>query len=236
VTSKSQLKRPTSEPTGIVQIQFDGVSASAVLVPHEVITTTRIGAKPSTSFYSTAVCLIVQEGATTDASSRAPSVAGAAAGCVLAVPTGKGALKATYSGDTNYLPSSATKKVTFTPEVPAISSVVFSNTATDPTVTITGSGFGDQPAGASVAAGCGDTGLDYQSNALTLEDTTLAWYAGIPGDCIGINLSSYTDSQVVYTFGSGYGTSAAWTLNAGDGFTVEVDGATSSGIVEYEAT
>ena len=44
-------------------------------------------------------------------------------------------------------------------------------------------------------------------------------------------MSSYTNTQVVYQFGSGY--TVYGTANSGDGFSVMVQGAAYSGTVSY---
>jgi len=126
-----------------------------------------------------------------------------------------------------------------TPE-PAISGVSFSGSASHPTVTITGTGFGNAPAGTAEPANCGwlpllpGSGSDYASNDLSLIDVTGGWHAGltIPSpDCVGLDVT-YSPTQVVLKFGSYYKTHG-WTLNAGDAFTVNVASATASATVEY---
>ena len=54
---------------------------------------------------------------------------------------------------------------------------------------------------------------------------------GDRGDCIGLVVSSYTNSQVVYQFGSGYTTYG--TANSGDAYTLTVQGVAFSGTVNY---
>lgn len=112
---------------------------------------------------------------------------------------------------------------------PTISSVTFTGSASSPTVTITGSNLGSQPAGSP--AGCSTTGDNFPGNSLTFSDTTGSWGAGTGGDCIGLVVSSYSSTQVVYQFGSGYNTYG--TANSNDSYTVTVQGATYSGTVSY---
>jgi hypothetical protein len=112
---------------------------------------------------------------------------------------------------------------------PRISSVTFGGDASDPTVTINGSNFGTEPG--SSPAGCSTSGDNFSGVSLTFNDTTGGWGAGTGGDCIGLVVSSYTNTQVVYQFGSGY--TVYGTANSGDGFSVMVQGATYSGTVTY---
>ncbi|MDP9226263.1 MAG: hypothetical protein M3P18_20980 [Actinomycetota bacterium] len=50
----------------------------------------------------------------------------------------------------------------------------------------------------------GDTSSDYGASGLWFQDVTQGWTAGQSGDCIGLIVSSYTDTQIVYTFGADY--------------------------------
>ena len=113
---------------------------------------------------------------------------------------------------------------------PKVTSVVFTGSAQSPTVTVNGLRFGTEPAG--TPAGCNDSGQDYGSG-FYLQDVTAGWTAGQDGDCVGLVVSSYTATQVVYTFGSNY--SNYGLLNAGDSYTLAVAGATFSGTVSYSS-
>ncbi len=112
---------------------------------------------------------------------------------------------------------------------PTINSVSFTGTASAPTVTISGSNLGAEPVGSP--AGCSTTGDNFPGASLTFNDTTGSWGAGTGGDCIGLVVSSYSSSQVVYQFGSGY--NVYGTANSGDAFNVTVQGATYTGTVVY---
>ncbi len=111
----------------------------------------------------------------------------------------------------------------------AISSVVFGGTVTTPTVTVSGSGFGTEAdLGAPTPAACGATGSDYGTNFFLFD----GFGAGQgPGDCIGVIISSYSDSQVTFSFGSGYHTYGA--AQVGDAFTMTVLNATFDGTVSF---
>ena len=58
------------------------------------------------------------------------------------------------------------------------------------------------------------------------------------GDCTGVIISSYTNTQIVFTFGSGYGTGAGQygVLSPGDSFTMTVLGTTYNGTVPFAET
>jgi hypothetical protein len=112
---------------------------------------------------------------------------------------------------------------------PSISSVAFTGSSSNPTVTISGSNLGSEPSGGP--PGCSTTGENFPGTSLTFNDTTGGWGAGTGGDCIGLVVSSYTNSQIVYTFGSGY--NEFGTANGGDAYNLTVQGVTFSGTVSY---
>jgi hypothetical protein len=111
----------------------------------------------------------------------------------------------------------------------SISSVTFGGSPTNPIVTVTGTGFTTAPP--TFATGCSGTGQDYKYGNLYLSDTTGAWGAGIPGDCIGLTSAKITGTKAVFGLGSFY--SGNFSLNSGDAYTVGVDGTTISGTVGY---
>ena len=125
---------------------------------------------------------------------------------------------------------------------PAITSVVIGGTEAAPVVTVNGSGFGASAAALGTAYGipayCGGgsfSGDDYGTN-FQFQDNAVPWSAGLGtgnfGDnCIGVDFTSYSDTQVVFTFGSYYYPNSAYQLLAGDPFTMNVLGATISGNV-----
>jgi hypothetical protein len=102
----------------------------------------------------------------------------------------------------------------------------------NPTVVITGSGFGSTPP--SVLASCGATGNDYPNNVLYLRDVTGGWNAGRTGNCTGLKLMTYTNTEIKFVFGSWYDSSPAfYVLAPGDIFTIGVDGAYTTGDMTY---
>ena len=115
---------------------------------------------------------------------------------------------------------------------PSITAVVVRGTEQAPSITVTGSGFGADvsalgpPSGLPLGA-CG-TGFNYGSNFI-FTDSSRSWEAGhAPGDCVGVLISSYTDTQIVFTFGSYY---PNYLLVGGDAFTMDVLGGSFSGTV-----
>jgi hypothetical protein len=127
---------------------------------------------------------------------------------------------------------------------PAIGNVTFSGGASNPQVTINGSGFGGEPT-ASNASGGGYTGDDY-GNSLYVCDTTSGPNRFCAGqndglgkgfDTVGLNVTSYSDTQVTYALGSAYSQlyfpMSIYELNQGDQFTAYVNGLTCSGSVGY---
>jgi hypothetical protein len=111
-----------------------------------------------------------------------------------------------------------------------ITSVRFTGTSANPTVTITGSNFGAEPA--STPAGCGATGSNF-GTSLWFKEVTQGWAAGQGGDCIALVVSSYTTTQIVYQFGSFYNTNGLGPANPGDHYQVSVYGSVFSGTVVY---
>jgi hypothetical protein len=147
-----------------------------------------------------------------------------------------------YSGDSNYAVSSdTTTDECFDVAGPSISNVVISGNVNSPTVSISGSGFGTIANLGSGEAACGSspTGLDY-ANHFLFADTTDGWNAGEGSptyDCIGVIIQSYSNDEVVFTFGSQYGvyrlSSGVALLSSGDQFTMTLLEASFSGTTEY---
>ncbi len=84
----------------------------------------------------------------------------------------------------------------------SITGVDFSGSLNNPTITITGSGFGSEPTGSS--PGCSASGKNYPYSEFIAADNQQSWQAGVAGDCIGFDITSYSSTQVVATFGSWY--------------------------------
>lgn len=121
---------------------------------------------------------------------------------------------------------------TFKTAKPKITSVTFTGTPAEPTVTINGSNFGTEPA-ASGPVTCfeGDNSFDY-GTALEFTDTNGVWTAGEEGDCIGLLISAYNEKQIVYKFGAA-GYSHYPQVTSGDAYKLKVYSVTHSGTVAY---
>jgi hypothetical protein len=110
---------------------------------------------------------------------------------------------------------------------------------TPPTVTVSGSGFGSRaPKGTpdTTTPLCGtiaNNGDTYGSR-LYFVDNTQNWQAGFLSktnhNCIGLVVQSWSDTQIVLTFGSYYGPTQL-VLNNGDNFAMVVKGGTFGGLV-----
>jgi hypothetical protein len=76
----------------------------------------------------------------------------------------------------------------------------------------------------------GDTSFDY-GTSLLFNDSTRGWTAGQTGDCIGLVVSSYTSTKIVYQFGADYANFGQAT--AGDAYKLTLWTATHKGTVAY---
>jgi Fibronectin type III domain len=124
-----------------------------------------------------------------------------------------------------------------TPGSVTIASVAFGGTRATPTITVSGSGFGSADAVlgtanvASQTQSCAPaTGDDYGHN-FYINDGTAGWVAGLGPPAlaaVGVSISSYSNSQVVFTPGSCYGRNG-WLFNSGDNYTMNMLGTTHSG-------
>ncbi len=123
---------------------------------------------------------------------------------------------------------------TFKTKSPYFTTVQFTGEPTNPTVTITGFNFGTiPPANPSSPLSCfpGDTSFDYGISGLWFNDATQGWTAGQIGDCIGLQVSSYTNTKIVYRFGAGYGHYPP--VTNGDAYTLTVWGISHKATVAY---
>jgi hypothetical protein len=157
-------------------------------------------------------------------------------------PDEYGALGYGDSLQVNVLGATYSSSVPAYSPAPTISSVTITGALTNPTVTVSGSGFGNEnDLGSPVPATyCSNsaTGIDYDNNLWISDGWGAGEGSGPFGDCTGLNVSSYTNSQIVFTFGSGYGTGVGQygVLSPGDSFTMTVLGTTFSGTVPFSET
>jgi hypothetical protein len=113
---------------------------------------------------------------------------------------------------------------------PKINNVAVTGAPSAPKLTITGSGFATKanlgkpqtPCDPNPPAG---NGSDYAAN-FSFSDTTGNWQAGKSSPCAftGLVISSYSNTKIVFSFGSTYPTFGA--LNPGDNYTITLLGAT----------
>ena len=142
---------------------------------------------------------------------------------------------------------------------PSISSVVFTGSQAHPVITIHGRGLGSRPAPnpayhppalthrlcpVKPVQPLAQYGWDYGTHVyLTDVSQHPGWSAGRyrPAlgelDCIGLLISKYTPTEIVFRLGAAYptipGAPAHYVLAAGDRFTVGVDGTGFTGVVKY---
>jgi hypothetical protein len=122
-------------------------------------------------------------------------------------------------------------------KTPAIKSVKFKGTETEPTVVIKGTGLGSLPFEQAEGVpqcfeGETPTGNDF-GTAVVFENDTEGWSAGEgAGDCIGLIFSTFTETEVVYHFGSAY--SHYDPLQTGDSYTLTVNGLSFSGTAKVK--
>ena len=123
-----------------------------------------------------------------------------------------------------------------------VSQVQWFGTPSQPTVSITGHGFGhNAPTSYSAAStSCGaysDNGSWYGKNGLWFYDDTNLWQGGrgtaAGGNCVGIKLVSWAPNTVVFNFGNAYDTFGNWIANPGDNFVLEVKGFYWGGTITY---
>jgi YVTN family beta-propeller protein len=115
---------------------------------------------------------------------------------------------------------------------PTISAVTFSGTPAAPTVTVWGSGFGTEAdLGTPVPAYGGGTGSDFGTQFFLLAGFGAGEGAGPYGDFVGLDVSSYSDDQITFTFGSQYANYGP--LSQGEPFSVTLLGTTFNGTASY---
>ena len=119
-----------------------------------------------------------------------------------------------------------------------ITNATLSGSLSDPTITVYGSGFGTEPTGIVAYPGstAARSGEDYGPTALSFHDMgPLGFDAGqskaTGQDLIGLVISEYTDTEIVFTLGpiytKTYYPDDIYAIQPGDSFDVEVAGAIS---------
>jgi hypothetical protein len=115
------------------------------------------------------------------------------------------------------------------PPPPTVTSVVFGGSGAALSITVSGHGFGSTPPSPSVTSPCGFTGNTYNAGTLDFMDSTQGWTAGENGDCIGITISSWTNTKVILGLGSDYANYGA--VTTGDSYQLQILGATVNATV-----
>ncbi len=115
-------------------------------------------------------------------------------------------------------------------ETATITQVLMYGGSSDPTIVVHGHGFGTEPGAVSP---CVSGGEDFANDDLSFGDLTTLTGAGAVGDCIGLDVSTYTNTEIEFTLGAGYSNYPV--VAAGDQFTVDVYGAIYTGTVSWNA-
>ncbi len=126
---------------------------------------------------------------------------------------------------------------------PTITGVTFSGTPGDDPgtiVTVTGSGFGSDVSALGPVTGPtqpGETGADYGYNFIFADETptpswSSGWVGGAGGAWQGVDITSYSDTQIVFDFpyeSSVTYAGAPWVVNSGDTYYLSILGAQFGG-------
>ena len=172
-----------------------------------------------------------------------PAAGGGSGTCVIGedqLAGGSYSASATYPGDADIASSPALATTPFTvnaaPPAPTITGVAFGGTPASPTVTVSGSGFGTQAdLGTPTSSYCNSlTGSNYGNNLYlaTSPGAIGPWQAGQgPDDCVGLLISSYSNTRITFTFGTGYPIFGP--MANGDSFSMTVLGSTFSSTVAF---
>ncbi len=162
------------------------------------------------------------------------------AGVISGTPTTAGVYSATVTASNGVSPDAADPFViTISPDA-KIKKVEFKGSSTDPSIVVTGSGFGTSaptpsyPPGPCPARG---TGSLYQST-FYFTDNSGNWNAGQggangDGSCIGLVIVHWGKRKITFGFGNDYPGGGLWVLNAGDSYTVDLYNSSASGTVRY---
>ena len=135
---------------------------------------------------------------------------------------------------------------------PVIMSVTFGGSTATPTFVIHGRGFGGRPAPSqppATSSACrqdgasGNHGQNFGSKLFFIDQTNAfsgglsGPYRGVPNviDCVGLIVTSYTPSRIVYTLGSDY-RKHPYGIHGGDKVMFVVNGAKATLRVRYGAT
>lgn len=116
-----------------------------------------------------------------------------------------------------------------------ITGVHFSGSQAAPTVTVTGTGFGAEPIGSP--AGCEKSGEDFGKSFYFKDKKAKgshgrsSFAAGEGTACVGLFVNSWSETSVVFHFGSAYG--GQYQAAEGDSFQIHVLKAKALGTIVY---
>jgi hypothetical protein len=128
------------------------------------------------------------------------------------------------------------------PATVSVSAISFAGNVAAPQVTVNGSGFGAAAPQSWSAnrTSCGQyasNGRWFGISGLRFTDTTTRFVAGSgyrhKGTCVGIVLASWSDTQIVFSFGSAYDTFMNWYAAQGDACTLDILGVPNACTVSY---
>lgn len=118
-----------------------------------------------------------------------------------------------------------------------VTSVKFSGRPKHPKITIKGKGFGTKPAGLSDnTTSCGTykkNGDDFGSGLSFTDVGKFGGGSGTPpsGSCIGLIVTKWTATTIVFHFGDAYDTFGSWIVAPGDQFQIAFGGTETSGAI-----
>jgi hypothetical protein len=126
-----------------------------------------------------------------------------------------------------------------------ISGVTFQGPASNPTITIAGSGFLPEPVGddepSQFNPGVPGEGQDFGDvTNFSINDTngTFSFQAGVDGDTVGLANINYTDTKITFNYGADYAANfeIQYALEQGDAYDLFVNGVEATGTVDYNAS
>jgi hypothetical protein len=120
----------------------------------------------------------------------------------------------------------------------SITSLTITGSSANASFTVVGTGFGTEPSGTAPICSDETSGAgEIFGSKLNFNDYSSApWQAGFGNDCIGLVVTSWSNTSITFTLGSWYagpGAAQGTALNAGDPYTLVVHGAHLTGLVSF---
>lgn len=205
-------------------------TSSGTIAAGEVVTTAPAGAATK----GTTITLVVSSGSGSTGGGGVASGPIRRGGGVASGPTGSGngGVKQTPATQAPTQPTNP-PPTSFAP--PTHTTIVFTGNTNNPTITITGPGFGSEPSGTSDQQNtCGN----YPGNGDTYGDSgfylkTPYFAAGSTGACTGIVIEQWSQYKIVFKFGTSYNSYDHWYISNGDSYTIAINGVLHSGTVAF---